>query len=138
MSYTDLKRQAASTRFWLRRVYAIPSSQRKHANTATSLSTAKGQEGGDAEMEMEMSVEEAVDLSADEDEPNMDSDEEPTLVEPAESDTSTAIASDGCYCRSCYCYCCRRGSFAAASVEAKKKGWEMLGLLFESCRTAAL
>lgn len=122
-----------------------------------STPSQQGEEGGDADMDMEMamSVEEAMDLSADEDDPNgvdMDADEddedEPTPVEPAESDTSTAVASaatpssvtapaDPRLRARATVTATAAASFAAASVEAKEKGWEMLGLTFESSTTAA-
>ncbi|KAF8496200.1 hypothetical protein F5888DRAFT_1615065 [Russula emetica] len=135
------------------------------ANTSTpslpplSTPSQQGEEGGDVEMEMEMemSVEEAMDLSADEDDPNgvdvdADEDDEPTPVEPAESDTSTAVASAPTpssatapadprlrarATAAATTTVAAAASFAAASVEAKEKGWEMLGLSFESSTTAA-
>jgi hypothetical protein len=140
------------------------SAQSHHdANTATpplpplpplSTPSQQGEEGGDAErdieMEMEMSVEEAMDLSADEDDLNggdadADEDDEPTPVEPAESDTSTAVASAPTPSsapapadpRLRARATAAAASFVAASVESKDKGWEMLGLSFESSTTAA-
>jgi hypothetical protein len=131
-----------------------------HSLPPLSTPSQQGEEGGDADidMEMAMSVEEAMDLSADEDDPNgvdMDADEdededdEPTTVEPAESDTSTAVASaptpssatapadPRLRARTTTATAAAAASFAAASVEAKEKGWEMFGLTFESSTTAA-
>ncbi|KAH9984712.1 hypothetical protein BJV77DRAFT_1062120 [Russula vinacea] len=138
-----------------------------HTDTTTSplppLSTPSLQEeeGGDADMdidEMEMSVEEAMDLSADEDDAvdvDADEDDEPTPVEPAESDTSTAVASAPTSASAAApadprlrgrataatatatATAAAAASFAAASVEAKEKGWEVFGLSFESSTTAA-
>jgi [histone H3]-lysine36 N-trimethyltransferase len=122
-----------------------------------STPSQQGEEGGDADMDMEMamSVEEAMDLSANEDDPDgvdmgvdEDEDDEPTPVEPAESDTSTAVASaptpgsatalaDPRLRARATTTAASAASFAAASVEAKEKGWEMLGLTFESSTTAA-
>jgi hypothetical protein len=138
------------------------SAQSHHHDTNTTTPSQQGEDGGDAEMEveMEMSVEEAMDLSADEDEPNGvdmdadgDEDDEPTPVEPAESDTSTAVASVPTPSSAtapadprlrarttvapATATAAAAASFAAASVEAKEKGWEMLGLSFESSTTAA-
>ncbi|KAF8487420.1 hypothetical protein DFH94DRAFT_641821 [Russula ochroleuca] len=138
-----------------------------HADTTTSplppLSTPSVQEeeGGDVDMEMEemeMSVEEAMDLSADEDDAvdvdvdvDADEDDEPTPVEPAESDTSTAVASAPnsaaaptdprlrarATAAAATATAAAAASFAAASVEAKERGWEVFGLSFESSTTAA-
>lgn len=121
------------------------SAQSHHHDASTTTPSQQGEEGGDAEMEMEMemSVEEAMDLSADEDDPNgvdMDADEDdgPTPVEPAESDTSTAVASATAPADPrLRARATAAASFVAASVEAKEKGWEMLGLSFESSTTAA-
>ena len=77
--------------------------------------------------EMEMSVEEAMDLSADEDEDvNVDVDEnnEPMLVEPADSSmalasapTSTTAPADPHVCvRHRPCCCCRRRGFVRGCV----------------------
>ena len=119
-----------------------------------STPSLQGEDGGDVDMdmeEMEMSVEEAMDLSADEDDADAvdvdaDEDDEPTPVEPAESDTSTAVASapasaaapaDPRLRARATTAAAATASFAAVSVKAKEKGWEMLGLSFESSTTAA-
>jgi len=113
--------------------------------TRPSTSTLSPQdENGDAEemdmdmdmdMEVDMSVEEAMDFSADED-------DEPTPVEPAESDTSTAVASatsadPRLRARAAAAVAATGASFATATpsaVEAKGKGWDMLGSSLEFTR----
>ena len=77
--------------------------------------------------EMEMSVEEAMDLSADEDEDvdvDVDENNEPMLVEPADSSmalasapTSTTAPADPHVCaRHRPCCCCRRRGFVRGCV----------------------
>ena len=80
--------------------------------------------------EMEMSVEEAMDLSADEDEDvdvDVDENDEPMLVEPADSSTALASAPTSTtapadphvcarHCPCCHCCCCRRRGFVRGCV----------------------
>ena len=76
------------------------------------------------DMEIEMSVDDATGLSTDED-------NEPTPVEPAESDMNTTVASAPTPSSATAPADPRlhaHATDAAASVGDKEKGWEMLGL----------